>query len=119
MADTGFYAAHIFVCLNERPADHPRGCCLAKGSAELRDYMKKAVKAAGVPSARVNVAGCLERCELGPVMVIYPDDVWYHYTCEADIDEIIQTHLLGGGRVERLMLTRFQKRLTEAQAAAE
>jgi len=58
-----------------------------------------------VPRSRVNMAGCLDRCEFGPVMVIYPQGVWYRPSSIEDVDEVIQTHVLGGRRVERLMLT--------------
>lgn len=99
-----YFARHIFCCVNERPGDDPRGCCLAKGSPALRDYMKAQVRKLKIQKTRVNAAKCLDRCELGPTMVIYPEGVWYTYRSEADIDEILQTHLIGGGRVERLML---------------
>ncbi|MBM3555254.1 MAG: (2Fe-2S) ferredoxin domain-containing protein [Alphaproteobacteria bacterium] len=99
-----FYARHVFVCVNERPADHPRGCCAAKGGERMRDYMKAKAKAAGLGRVRINAAGCLDRCELGPTMVIYPEGIWYGPRTEADIDEIIETHLKAGGRVRRLML---------------
>jgi len=99
-----FYSSHVFVCTNERPAGHPRGCCKAKGSEKLRDYMKARAKELGLKSVRINSAGCLDRCELGPTMVIYPEGVWYAPKSSADIDEILTTHLIGEGRVKRLML---------------
>ena len=97
------YEAHVFVCTNERPANHPRGCCKAKGSEKLRDYMKARAKALGLKATRINTAGCLERCEIGPSLVIYPEGVWYQPTTNADIDEILAVHLQGGGRVARLL----------------
>lgn len=100
-----YYRAHVFCCTNERVENHPRGSCKLKGSEPLRDYMKKRATALGLKGdVRINTAGCLDRCELGPVMVIYPEGVWYSYQSEADVDEILETHVLGGGRVERLML---------------
>jgi (2Fe-2S) ferredoxin len=111
MAETPFYANHIFCCTNRRPDDAPRGSCAAKGSEELRDYMKQRVKELKIPSSRVNAASCLDRCELGPTMVIYPGGVWYHYESQADVDEIIQSHLIEGKPVERLKLDVRQKRL--------
>jgi len=98
------YETHVFVCVNERAPDHPRSCCSARGSADLRDYMKDRAKELKIPNIRVNSAGCLERCELGPTMVIYPDGVWYHFQSRDDIDEILARHIIGGERVERLML---------------
>lgn len=99
-----YFRKHIFLCTNERPAGHPRGCCKAKGSEKLRDYMKARVKEAGFRDIRVNSAGCLDRCELGPTLVIYPEGVWYRVESPADVDEIIQRHLHGSQRVERLLL---------------
>lgn len=100
-----FYRCHVFVCTNRRPDGHPRGCCAARGSEKLRDYMKARMKEANVPVSRVNSAGCLERCEFGPAIVIYPEGVWYRPETTADIDDIVQTHILGGARVHRLMLS--------------
>ncbi len=99
-----YYRKHVFCCINERPAGHPRGCCKEKGSEGLRDYMKAKAKALGLDDIRINASGCLDRCELGPTMVIYPEGVWYGYKTKADLDEIIRTHLIEGGRVVRLML---------------
>jgi (2Fe-2S) ferredoxin len=99
-----FYRRHVFVCTNERPAGHPRGCCKAKGSEKLRDYMKARAKELGLKDVRVNASGCLDRCELGPTMVIYPEGVWYAPKTPADVDEILAAHLIAGGRVKRLML---------------
>ena len=99
-----FFRCHVFVCTNERPAGHPRGCCKHKGSEKLRDYMKARAKELGLKGVRVNTAGCLDRCELGPTMVIYPEGVWYSPKTTADIDRILETHLRDGGRVDALML---------------
>lgn len=99
-----FYEAHVFCCTNERPAGHPRGCCKAKGSEKLRNYMKARAKEFGLGRVRINTSGCLDRCELGPTMVIYPEGVWYNVQSREDVDEILQRHLIEGGRVERLML---------------
>lgn len=99
-----YYRLHIFACTNTRPDKHPRGSCAARGGQKLRDYMKASAKALGIEGVRVNSAGCLDRCELGPVVVIYPEGVWYGVQTTEDIDEILQTHVLDGGRVERLML---------------
>ena len=99
-----YYDSHVFVCTNERPPGHPRGCCRDKGSVHLRDYMKARAKELGLKRVRINTAGCLERGELGPSMVIYPEQVWYSPKTTADIDEILKVHLQDGGRVTRLML---------------
>lgn len=106
-----YYTHHIFCCTNQREAGHARGCCADKNSAELRDYMKQRCKELGIQGTRVNNAGCLDRCELGAVMVIYPQETWYHYETKADIEMIIAEHLQGGRIVERLALKPAQKRL--------
>lgn len=105
-----FYRIHAFVCTNRRPDDHPRSSCAARGAEKLRDYLKAQAKRKGVGGVRINGAACLDRCELGPVLVIYPEGIWYTFSSQTDIDEIIDTHLLGGGRVERLMLTPDQRK---------
>lgn len=111
MAEKSFFQHHVFMCDNLREAGHLRGCCAEKQSAELRDYLKsqvKALKLSGKGKIRVNKAGCLDRCELGPVMVIYPEETWYRPKSKDDIDEILQQHLIGGKIVERLTLARNQ-----------
>lgn len=102
MSDS-FYKAHVFMCTNERPEGHKRGSCGCVASP-LRKYMKVRLKELGVEQSRVNSAGCLDRCELGPVMVIYPEGVWYKYTCKEDIDLIIEQHILGGNVVTSLKI---------------
>lgn len=98
------YRAHIFCCVNQREPDHPRSCCAARGSVPLHKYMKQRAKELEIQNIRVNQSGCLERCELGPAMVIYPEGVWYTYQTPEDVDEILTRHVVAGQRVERLML---------------
>ncbi len=99
-----FYKKHVFVCMNERPEGHERGSCARKGAVQLRNYMKARVKELGLEQTRINQAGCLDRCELGPTMVIYPEGVWYRCETAEDVDEVISEHLQNDRRVERLML---------------
>ncbi len=101
---TPFFAAHVFVCCNRRPDGHARGSCAAKGSERLRDYMKVRGKELGLKRVRVNMAGCLDRCELGPCMVIYPEGVWYRVGSTEDVEAILEQHLIAGERVARLEL---------------
>ncbi len=100
------YEVHVFCCTNERPATHRRGCCSRKSSEVLANYMcrRGMVTSRGMP-IRINLSGCLNMCEHGPVMVVYPEGVWYHYETEADIDEILDRHVLRGERVPRLLIT--------------
>ena len=100
-----FYKHHVFFCLNKR--DPPRECCANRGSEEMRDYAKKRVKELGLSGpgeVRINNAGCLDRCEEGPVIVVYPEEIWYTYVDKQDIDEIVDEHLVNGRVVERLRI---------------
>lgn len=108
-----YFSHHIFCCENRREAGHTRGCCAEKQGAELRGYFKEKLKEralSGPGGMRVNSAGCLDRCELGPVLVIYPEAIWYSPQSREDIDEIIESHLVGGVPVARLQLADSQKR---------
>lgn len=95
-----YYRHHLFFCTNSRDDDKPY--CQQHDALALRDYAKKRVKALKLKKVRVNTAGCLNRCALGPILVIYPEGIWYHYQNQADIDEIIESHLINGEIVERL-----------------
>lgn len=99
-----FFNRHVFFCVNEREKDHPRGCCLAKDSKTLRDYMKAKAKEMGLKRVRINASGCLDRCELGPSVVIYPEGVWYTCKTTEDVDKILENHLRDGGRVDDLLM---------------
>lgn len=103
------YRTHVFCCVNERAPDHPRSCCSARGSIDLLNYMKARAKELGSENIRVNSSGCLERCELGPSMVIYPEGIWYHYDTKEDVDEILDRHIIKGEQVDRLILEPGQK----------
>lgn len=99
-----YFDAHLFVCTNRRPDGHKRGSCAARGSEPLRDYMKARAKELGIVNLRVNSAGCLDRCEFGPCMVVYPEGVWYRIGSPADVDAVLQAHVIEGGRATVLML---------------
>lgn len=99
-----YYEKHLFFCTNKREG---RQCCQDAGADELRHYLKKRVKALGLSGKgkiRVNSAGCLDRCAEGPVLVIYPEGVWYTYQNKEDLDEILEQHILHGQPVTRLLL---------------
>ena len=99
------FQRHVFVCTNERPADDPRGCCKAKGGVEVRDKMKAELKARGISKlVRANNAGCLDQCERGVTVVVYPEQVWYGGVTVDDVAEIVDKHLVGGQVVERLLI---------------
>lgn len=101
-----YYKKHLFFCTNKRD-DERRSCCENCGAAAMRQYAKQKVKAlglAGPGGVRVNTAGCLDRCEEGPVLVIYPEGAWYTYVDQEDIDELIEEHLVAGRPVQRLRI---------------
>lgn len=111
-----YYETHVFACVNERPAGHKRGCCKSRGAEPLRNYMKARAKELGLDNLRINQSGCLDRCELGPTLVIYPEGIWYSFHSVEDAEEIIQRHLIKGERVERLMLQPDDKLPEDIQA---
>jgi len=100
-----YYKHHAFFCLNLRTNGNASSD--QHDATKLFDYAKnkcKALNLNGKHQVRVNRAGCLDRCEYGPVMVVYPQGVWYQFVDEHDIDEIIQSHFIEGVPVERLMI---------------
>jgi (2Fe-2S) ferredoxin len=100
-----YYKHHVFFCCNQRAGGER--CCNNCGSQKMRDYAKdrvKALKLAGKGKVRINQAGCLDRCDEGPVLVVYPEAVWYTYVDQHDIDEIINEHLVRGRIVSRLRI---------------
>lgn len=100
-----YYQRHIFFCLNQR--DNGENCCAQHHAQEGFERCKSRVKGeglAGPGGVRVNKAGCLDRCAGGPVAVVYPEAVWYTFVDDADIDEIVESHLKNGRVVERLLL---------------
>ncbi len=99
------YDIHVFVCENERHPQHPRGSCAARSPGPLREWFKEAMAAKGVLAGnRVNRSGCLDYCECGPVVVVYPEGVWYRPTSRRDVEEIVREHFVRGRIVERLLI---------------
>ena len=101
----GYFEKHVFFCANQRADGEPG--CQQFGAKEARAYVKLRAKALGIHGpgkVRVNSAGCLDRCDKGPVLVVYPEGVWYTYVDRDDLDEIIDRHLLQGQVVERLQV---------------
>jgi (2Fe-2S) ferredoxin len=97
------FRAHLFMCTNRRPPGHPMSSCADKGAQELAEAMRNIFKEMNLDDARANMAGCLGRCDKGPVLVIYPEGVWYSVKTPADIEEVLTKHLAKGERVERLI----------------
>ena len=96
------YRRHVFVCLHDRGPGDPKGSCAQKGSEALLKQLKGACKELGVEGVRVNQAGCLDTCELGVSVVVYPEAVWYGHVEPKDVPEIVREHIAGGRPVERL-----------------
>jgi (2Fe-2S) ferredoxin len=101
-----YYDKHVFFCVNQR--EDGEACCSDHDSQKARDYVKNKVKELGISnrqnSIRINSAGCMDRCDEGPVVVVYPEGVWYTFVDESDLDEIIEEHLKNGRIVERLRI---------------
>lgn len=103
--DMSHYRYHVFFCNNQRTDG--RDCCETFDASGMRKYAKNKSKELGIAGeggVRMNTAGCLDRCGHGPVMVVYPEAIWYTYVDKEDIDEIIEEHLINGRPVERLMI---------------
>ena len=97
---------HVFVCINERAADDPSGCCRAKGSEAIHKLLKEEVAKRGLKEKiRINKAGCLDQCSKGVAIVVYPEGVWYGGVTLKDVPDIIEQHLVGGHPVERLRIS--------------
>ncbi|MEK6759418.1 MAG: (2Fe-2S) ferredoxin domain-containing protein [Deltaproteobacteria bacterium] len=101
------YRIHLFVCLGKR--------CLAKGSEEILEELKGRIKAAGLKDVKVSRSGCLSVCketdiegEYAPIIVVYPEGVWYRNVVRADLDDIIEMHVRKGIVVERLLHYRLK-----------
>ena len=98
------FEKHIFICCNQRETDHPRGSCDPTHSGDLHKAFKKALSVRGIRAVRANRAGCLDQCEHGPVVVVYPEGVWYGNVHPQDAEEIVEEHIMGGCPVERLRI---------------
>jgi (2Fe-2S) ferredoxin len=101
-----YFDKHVFFCTNQR--EDGSACCNDHDAQNARDYVKNRVKELGIPDSlnkiRINSAGCLDRCDEGPVIVVYPEGTWYTYVDNSDLDEIIEEHLKNGRVVERLKI---------------
>jgi len=99
------FERHVFICENLRDPSDARGCCAAKGAAEVRSRLKQLTHQAGLKRrVRINSSGCLDQCDHGVTIVVYPEAVWYGAVTPADVDEIFQSHVIEGKPVERLRL---------------
>ncbi|MEO5343450.1 MAG: NAD(P)H-dependent oxidoreductase subunit E [Gammaproteobacteria bacterium SHHR-1] len=100
-----FYRYHLFFCTNDR--QDGSACCARHNARDARNYLKQRCKEAGIHQeggVRINSAGCMGRCDQGPVIAVYPEGIWYSYVDQEDLDEILQSHLLKGQPVQRLRI---------------
>ena len=98
------FERHIFVCTNRRAPDNPKGSCAGSGSEVLCARFKEELAKRGLKGRmRANASGCLDSCEQGPTVVVYPDAVWYARVQLADVEEIVERHVLRGEVVSRLL----------------
>ncbi|CAN5373484.1 (2Fe-2S) ferredoxin domain-containing protein [soil metagenome] len=98
------YKHHAFACHTQRPPGHPRGSCGASGAQPLWDRLGKKLESERLTDIGFTASGCLGFCSVGPLMVVYPEGVWYRPTAPEDIDEIVESHFKGGKRVDRLVM---------------
>jgi (2Fe-2S) ferredoxin len=99
------FQKHIFICVNQRDAGDERGCCAARGGAEVADAFKKKLHEHGLKRVvRANKAQWLDQCAHGVTVVVYPEQTWYGHVTPADVDEIVEQHVVGGRPVERLLI---------------
>jgi (2Fe-2S) ferredoxin len=99
------FQKHIFVCTNERAKENPKGCCYYKDGTDIREKFKEEIKALGISSiVRTNNSGCLDACEFGATVVIYPEAIWYGGVTEDDVHEIVTEHIVKGKVVDRLTI---------------
>jgi (2Fe-2S) ferredoxin len=99
------FARHLFICTNQRAAGDARGCCADKGSLAVAEAFKQRLHERGLKRiVRANKSGCLDQCARGVTVVVYPEGIWYGGVTLADVDEIIERHVIGGQVVERLRL---------------
>ncbi len=97
---------HVLICTNQRPEGHPRGSCSHRNAMEVWQKFADILNQKQLFSevAVSGVRSCLGPCGAGPIVVVYPDNVWYGGVSGADVEEIFENHIIGGNPVERLVL---------------
>jgi (2Fe-2S) ferredoxin len=95
---------YVFVCLNQRPAGHPKGSCLDRGAGQVFEALREELGRRLMTNVKVVASGCVEGCLAGPTLLVVPDNVWYGGVTEADVPAIFDQHLVGGEPVELLRL---------------
>ena len=99
------FDCHVFVCCNCRQGDHPRGCCDPQGTRALLSALKEELARRKAPRrVRINLAGCLDQCEYGPALVIYPQGIWYGRVQLSDVPRVVEQTILGGCVLQELVI---------------
>jgi (2Fe-2S) ferredoxin len=99
------FTCHLFVCCNRREPGHSRGCCDPEGTEALRERFKQELKKRNLgPLVRANKAGCLDQCEQGPNVVIYPQGIWYGGVKLEDVPRIVEETVIGGRVIQELVI---------------
>ena len=99
------FTHHLFVCCNQRSPEHPRGCCDPEGTEALRNAFKAEVKKRGLgPLVRANLSGCLEQCEHGPCVAIYPQAIFYGGVKLDDVPRIVEETVVHGRVLDDLLI---------------
>lgn len=110
---------HVFVCINERPEDHPRGSCTARGSGDIFNQLRETVGQKGLTDIKVTFSGCMEPCMVGPIVYVAPDDVWYGGVTPDDVELIVEQHLAGEEPVEWLEIGEEEFELSPLEGRAD
>jgi len=100
------FERHIFICENKREKGHPRGCCHDKGSNDIRlRFKQEIISNKLIGKVRANKAGCLDFCEQGPTVVVYPEGIWYRISdSKKDVKDIVKQHCMEGKIVKRCQI---------------
>lgn len=119
MARVGMPRKFVFVCVNERPEEHPRPSCIGNGSAGVFEAMREETGRQGLVDVKVVASGCLEPCMVGPTIYVAPDDVWYGGVTVEDVPRIVADHLANDQPVEFLRIGREEFELSPLEGRAD
>ncbi|MEX2503986.1 MAG: (2Fe-2S) ferredoxin domain-containing protein [Egicoccus sp.] len=109
----------VFVCINERPTEHPRPSCARRGAAGLFEAMREETGRQGLVDIKVVASGCLEPCMVGPTIYVAPDDVWYGGVTVEDVSRIVAEHLADDRPVEFLRIGREEFELSPLEGRSD
>ena len=103
------FEKHIFICTNQRAPGEKKSCGEACGLELIKEF-KKQMKDQNLNSRmRAQKSGCLDACEYGPTVVVYPEGIYYGAVTPKDVNEIVQEHLVNNRPVERLIINFNEK----------